>query len=259
MMPVALTGISQQSRHGRKFFIFLYILIGKLKMVKCFFNDLIQTCFKDKFLFLLISILCLLVFVPIFRGFVEIRILTNIFMTTTLISGVYAVNKKRHVLLTAVFLAMPFLASMWTGIFLKIPSLFLVGECFGILFTCFIIITILSILFGEQEVTTNVIYGSIVVYLLIAIMWAFIYSVLDIIQPGSFAIGERQVEAGRLLFIYFSFVTITTLGYGDITPVTAPANSFAILEAVIGQIYLVVTVARLVGINISQFMNRKSG
>jgi hypothetical protein len=227
-------------------------------MVKKFCNVLIQTCFKGKFLFLLISILCILVFVPIFRGFVEIRILTNIFLTTTLISGVYAVSKKKHVLLTAVFLAMPFFASMWTGILLEVPSLVLVGECFGILFTGFIVIIILSFIFGEQEVTINVIHGAIVVYLLIAIMWAFIYSVLEIIQPGSFAIGEGQIEVGRLLFIYYSFVTITTLGYGDITPVTAPANSFAILEAVTGQIYLVVLVARLVGMHIAQSVDRKS-
>ncbi len=227
-------------------------------MVKKFCNVLIQTCFKGKFLFLLISILCILVFVPIFRGFVEIRILTNIFLTTTLISGVYAVSKKKHVLLTAVFLAIPFFASIWTGILLKVPSLVLVGECFGILFTGFIVIIILSFIFGEQEVTINVIHGAIVVYLLIAIMWAFIYSVLEIIQPGSFAIGEGQIEVGRLLFIYYSFVTITTLGYGDITPVTAPANSFAILEAVTGQIYLVVLVARLVGMHIAQSMDRKS-
>ena len=229
------------------------------KMVKRFCNVIIHTFFKGKFLFLLISILCLLVLVPIFRGFAGIRILTNVLFTTTLITGVYAVSKKKYVLLTAAFLAIPFFASMWTGIFLKVPSLVLVGECFGVLFTGFIVISILSFIFGEKEVTSNVIYGAIVAYLLIAIMWAFIYSLLEIIQPGSFAIGEGQIEVGRLLFIYYSLVTITTLGYGDITPVTAQANSFSSLEAVIGQIYLVVTVARLGGINIAQSMDRKSG
>ncbi len=90
-------------------------------------------------------------------------------------------------------------------------------------------------------------------------MWAFIFSVLEIIHPGSFAIGEGQIEVGRLLFIYYSFVTITTLGYGDITPLTAPANAFSSIEAVTGQIYLVVLVARLVGMHIAQSMDRKSG
>jgi voltage-gated potassium channel len=228
-------------------------------MVKNLCNVIIQTCFKGKFLFLLISILCLLIFVPVFKGFAGLSILTNIIFTTTLISGAYAVSKRKHVPLTAIFLATPFFASLWTGMFLKIPSLVLVGECFGILFTGFIVITILSFIFREKEVTSNVIYGAIVVYLLIAIMWAFIYSLLEIIQPGSFAIREGQVGVDRHLFIYYSLVTITTLGYGDITPLTAQANSFSSLEAVIGQIYLVVTVARLVGINIAQSMDRKSG
>ncbi len=89
-------------------------------------------------------------------------------------------------------------------------------------------------------------------------MWAFVFSVLESIHPGSFAVGEVQIEAGRSLFIYYSFVTITTLGYGDITPITATANSFSFLEAVTGQIYLVVLVARLVGMHIAQSMDRKA-
>jgi hypothetical protein len=182
----------------------------------------------------------------------------DIFFTSILISAVYAVSKKKYILLIAALLALPMLVSIWTNRFVEIPSLVLVGDCFGILFMAFMVIVILSFIFRKQEITSNVIYGAIVVYLLIAIMWAFVFSVLENIHPGSFAVGEDQIEAGRSLFIYYSFVTITTLGYGDITPVTAPANSFSFLEAVTGQIYLVVLVARLVGIHIAQSMDRKS-
>ncbi len=219
----------------------------------------ISNYFKDRFLFLLISILCLLVIAPIFKDFIGIRVLMDIFTTAILISGVYVVSKKRYVPLTAALLALPMLVSIWTNRFVEIPSLILVGDCFGIAFLVFLVAVILSFIFREQEVTSNVIYGAIVVYLLIAIMWAFVFSVLESIHPGSFKIGEGQIEAGRPLFIYYSFVTITTLGYGDITPVTAPANSFSFLEAVTGQIYLVVLVARLVGIHIAQSMDRKRG
>ncbi len=219
----------------------------------------ISNYFKDRFLFLLISILCLLVIAPIFKGFVGIRILMDIFTTAILISGVYVVSKKRYVPLTAALLALPMLVSIWTNRFVEIPSLVLVGDCFGIAFIVFLVVVILSFIFREQEVTSNVIYGAIVVYLLIAIMWAFVFSVLESIHPGSFAVGEDQIEAGRSLFIYYSFVTITTLGYGDITPITPTANSFSFLEAITGQIYLVVLVARLVGIHIAQSMDRKRG
>ncbi len=227
-------------------------------MVKKFYTALTQACFKDRFLFLLISILCLLILAPLFKGFIGIRILMDIFFTSILISAVYAVSKKKYILLVAALLALPMLVSIWSDKFVKVPSLILVGDCFGILFMAFMVIVILSFIFRGQEVTGNVIYGAIVVYLLIAIMWAFVFSVMESINPGSFAIGEGQIEVGRPLFIYYSFVTITTLGYGDITPITALANSFSFLEAVIGQIYLVVLVARLVGIHISQSMNRES-
>jgi hypothetical protein len=89
-------------------------------------------------------------------------------------------------------------------------------------------------------------------------MWSFVYSVLESIHPGSFATGEGQIEAGRRLYIYYSFVTITTLGYGDITPITDLANSFSFLEAVTGQLYIAILIARLVGIHIAQSMNKKA-
>jgi hypothetical protein len=227
-------------------------------MVKRIYTALTQAFFKDRFLFLLISIVCLLILAPIFRGLVGIRILMNAFITAILISGVYAASKKIYITITAASLALPMLVSIWISHFVDMPILVFVGDCFGIAFLAFLVAVILSFIFGEQEVTSNVIYGAIVVYLLIAIMWAFVFSVLESINPGSFAISEGQIEVGRPLFIYYSFITITTLGYGDITPITATANSFSFLEAVTGQIYLVVLVARLVGMHIAQSMDRKA-
>ncbi len=221
--------------------------------------SLAQTIFKDRFLFLLISILCLFVLAPIFNGFVGIRILMNIFTTVILVSGVYAVSKKKYVTITAALLALPMIASIWINHFVDRPYLVFIGDCFGILFLAFTVIIILSFIFKEKEVSVNVIYSSIVVYLLIAIMWAFVFSVIESIHPGSFEIGKDQIEIGRSLFLYYSFVTITTLGYGDITPITSIANSFSFLEAVTGQLYIAILIARLVGIHIAQSMNKKSG
>jgi hypothetical protein len=133
-----------------------------------------------------------------------------------------------------------------------------VGNCFGILFFVFAVVNILSFVFKQHEVTLDVIYGAIVVYLLIAMMWALIFSLVESLQPGSFTLAQSQIQDSNSPFYYYSFVTITTLGYGEITPVTDIARSFAFLEAVVGQIYLVVLVARLVGINISQSIERRS-
>ena len=227
-------------------------------MKKKIYTALTQACFKDRFLFLLISIMCLLIFTPFFQGFIGIGILKNLFITAILISGTYAASKKIYVIITAASLALPMLVSIWVSHFVDMPFLVLVGNCFGIAFIAFLVVVILSFIFDEHEVTINVIYASIVVYLLIAIMWAFVYTVLESIHPGSFATGEGQIEVGRRLYIYYSFVTITTLGYGDITPTTDLANSFSFLEAVTGQLYIAILIARLVGIHIAQSMNKKA-
>ncbi len=181
----------------------------------------------------------------------------NAFITAIMISGTYAASKKIYIAITAASLALPMLVSIWISHFVDMPFLVFVGDCFGIAFIAFLVIIILSFIFGERKVTINVIYASIVVYLLIAIMWSFVYSVLESIQPGSFAIGEGQIEVGRRLYIYYSFVTITTLGYGDITPTTDLANSVSFLEAVTGQLYIAILIARLVGLHIAQSMNKK--
>ena len=91
-----------------------------------------------------------------------------------------------------------------------------------------------------------------------ALMWAFLYMILDLVSPGSFSFPETGFRGETMQFEYLSFVTITTLGYGDITPINAIAQSWTVLEAIIGQIYLVVVISGLVGIFISHTRHYKS-
>ena len=79
---------------------------------------------------------------------------------------------------------------------------------------------------------------------------------LESIQPGSFQISEDEGSVVSNLS-YFSFVTLTTLGYGDVTPSSLPARSLSLLEAVMGLLYVAILIARLVGIHISQSMSKK--
>jgi voltage-gated potassium channel Kch len=99
----------------------------------------------------------------------------------------------------------------------------------------------------------DLVYGSISVYLLIGVAWAYVYSALESTSPGSFHYAQQTSSLDTSpvplsLVVYYSYVTLATLGYGDITPVTTPAQSLAVLEAITGQFYLTILVARLVGI-----------
>ena len=102
------------------------------------------------------------------------------------------------------------------------------------------------------EMNVNRLVGAICVYLLLGIIWAFAYSLLEFAVPGSFK--GFSAPQGLMLdsdWLYFSFVTLTTLGYGDITPVTETARTLAYLQALTGQFYVAVLVAGLVSAYIS--------
>ncbi len=110
---------------------------------------------------------------------------------------------------------------------------------------------------SHRVVTMATISGALSVYLLIGVTWTILYVVLETVQPCSFngiecatgmLPGAEPVTGAQSALFYYSFVTLSTLGYGDISPATEAARTAASLEAVVGQLYLVVLVARLVGL-----------
>ena len=114
-----------------------------------------------------------------------------------------------------------------------------------------ILVTAFTVAFimNSKSVNREVVYAAMLVYLLLAQLWALVYTFLYLIEPASFNLPQRQGDF--LVFEYYSFVTLTTLGFGDITPLTKIAKAFSVLEAVVGQLYLVVVVAWFVGMHVS--------
>jgi hypothetical protein len=213
--------------------------------------------FRRRFFILFVSLLALILFTPLVQEFVGIHIVWNIFLTGILLSGVHAVSGKRRSVYIASLLALPMLVSVWSAYVVENNYLVIVGTLCGVLFFAYMIVNILLFIYKQDEVTRDLIAGAVVVYLLMAIMWTFIYRVVDTVHPGSFTFSATDIHE-RLRFTYFSLVTITTLGYGDIVPTTSLASSLATLEAVVGQLYLVTTVAWLVGVRVTQSRERKS-
>ena len=180
------------------------------------------------------------------------------FCLPVFLSAVYAISEQRHSTLIAAFLALPTLAFTWASYFVDSASLYLASRFSVVLFFLFIIINILVFISRQGEVTCDLIIGAAVVYLLLAEMWAYVYEILETLRPGSFAMPDGPLQNSQLLFDYYSLVTITTLGYGDVTPLTSVASTLSTLEAIVGQLYLVITVAWLVGVHVSQSIQKKS-
>lgn len=116
--------------------------------------------------------------------------------------------------------------------------------------------------FDPGPITTDRLAGAISVYLLLGLLWSVVYGMIAAVDPGSFTGTEafRLDEPGAQRdFIYFSFVTLTTLGYGDMSPVSPVARTLAWFEAVFGQLYLAVTIARLVSLEVTHHAQPPAG
>jgi len=211
----------------------------------------------SRFIFLLIFMVLMFVLRPFLESFIGIKLFMDIFFSFILISGAYAVSHKRATFIVGLILVIPALAATWSNVFMDTPFPVLVGgEILEGLFFAYTSVIIVYNLFREKKVTFEVISGAICGYFLIGLTWAFVFSVLENFNPGSFQLPEGQ-GATISHFAYYSFVTLTTLGYGDITPVTVPARSLALLEAVVGQLYIAIMIAGLVGIYISQSIEKE--
>jgi hypothetical protein len=105
-----------------------------------------------------------------------------------------------------------------------------------------------------NNISANRIVGAICVYLMLGVIWALSYALMEAIIPGSFKGLTEQVASSSWNpdWVYFSFVTLSTLGYGDITPLTYSARALSFFEAIVGQFYLAVLVAGLVGAYLSE-------
>jgi voltage-gated potassium channel len=203
-----------------------------------------------KFSLLLASIVILLVLYPIFEanyvGEWSLQVLT----TLLLISAVYALADSRPKLMAGIFIALCALVTGWLSAFWHMPNLTLVSNSITLFFFVFSTITILSSVLRKRMITLDTIYGGICVYLLMGLTFGMFFFLLDTLIPGS--IYPYPVSGLNLMVtfsdhIYYSFYSMTTLGYGAIVPVSAAARTGTLFCAVCGVLYVAVLIAWLVG------------
>ncbi|MBN1911800.1 MAG: hypothetical protein JW818_18815 [Pirellulales bacterium] len=217
-----------------------------------------------RFSVLLVAMLMLIVATPVVE-LLEPSISTfgahlalTVFSVVMLLSAVLAVCQRRLTAWLAFSLGGPSLILHLASLFERPVGSMAAMYVVDILFLTFVAVVLLYRLFEPRHVTFNVICASLCVYLLLGFVWANVYSLIALLQPGSFHYSLASSNPapfsmdGLAYPLYFSLVTMSTLGYGDIIPVSALARMLAATQAVTGQLYLVVLVARLVGLHISQ-------
>ncbi|HBN23092.1 MAG TPA: hypothetical protein DD412_07630 [Holosporales bacterium] len=208
---------------------------------------------KNKFFGLLISLLTLFVMGSLFDHGTVLRIAVNVSLMFVLIFSVLLVSNSKIKLIAAIILACPLLYTLFEGNMSESAVFSYFEVATALAFFVYILAILVENVFGSRRISTDIIVGSICIYFLMCILWAFLYMLVALTFPNSFNIDSSLISFQNMNdFIYYSIVTITTLGYGDILPLSRPARTLAALEAIVGQIYLTVLIARIVGIHLSQ-------
>jgi len=206
---------------------------------------------QRRFLVLLISLLLLSLVHPVLSSLrlVGTKLLLNTFLTIILFSSVYAVSQTKRLFIITLCLGIPSFGARWLVDLLG-SSPGIVAAILSMMAAFFLLVTIimLSHVLKDAKVTGETISAAICVYLLIGLLWACFFALTHVLQPSSFHIENPELSN----FVYYSFITLSTLGYGDITPLSPPARALSYVEAITGQLYLAVLVARLVALHIAQ-------
>ena len=209
----------------------------------------------NRFLYLLIALVAFVTVVPVLDELGHRGMIVTVFYSTILLSSVYAVSESRAYFLLALILAGPAFVLRGINDYLAGPWLGFITDVLSVLFLLLVAMLILSHVLKAERVSREKIFGALNVYLLLGVIWALLFVIVDFLVPGSFRYGQDQALT-RADAVYYSFVTLTTLGYGDVVPIFPLARALSTLEALTGQLYLTVLVARLVGLHITHSSRR---
>ncbi len=222
---------------------------------------------KTHFTALLIALLLLFLVAPL-MWLVELRweshwpgtILTGVLSLDILFAAVVAARSTRE-RIVARCMAIVSVVAYQIANATSLSAAWPVAHILGIVFLGYVIVIVLRFVFTAKSVSWNTVSASLCVYVLFSVAFALLYAMLFLVDNGSFSFSNERVAASpsgaRFLItsLYYSLVTMTTLGYGDIVPTTPVTQIAAAVQAVVGQLYIAVLVARLVGMHAASSMS----
>lgn len=205
---------------------------------------------EHRFGLLLFALVALLIGYPYFEDTRAGAFFGGVTSLGALIGGVYAVRANRRTFGVALVLALATAAASARAFLAGIRGDPVVEATFSA-FYAFATVAIFFEVIKTRRVTSDTLYGAICVYLLVGMTFGSLYDLIETLHPGSFQINVHTAGPAEIRWrtlIFFSFMTLTTIGLGDVTPVTTQAQSLVSIEGVIGVLYVAVLVARIVGV-----------
>jgi hypothetical protein len=200
--------------------------------------------------YLLVFLIIIFAFRPYNKGIEYLTVWKTLF-TCTLLLAIFNCKHRHKVKVFAIILAIPTFLLSWLEFFFHTEACFALKVIFTIGFLGVCVASILYDVLLRAKVTIETLRGVVCAYFMIAFVFAFAYYLVEYFLPGSFQLITRDVSFvtySRNLsqMMYFSFVTLLTIGFGDITPLGDVAQTLVVIEGIIGQFYVAILVARIV-------------
>ena len=179
------------------------------------------------------------------------RAVIELFFLLVLLAGAWAIAEHRRAAFALAVLGAAIVAIAWLPVPLFGPATPIVRQVAALLAVVLLAAMVGFRVFGPGRITTDRIMGAVALYLLFGVAWGNAYEIVALADPAAF---DAAPDPGRGIerWFYFSFVTLTTVGYGDVTPVSRAARVLAIGEALVGQLYPAIILARLVTLQTSE-------
>lgn len=197
---------------------------------------------------LFLALLALLIVLPYLADTVPGRVLIGLLNFIILGTAVAAVQRSKFSFVIAMLLGLPTLCYQILALQSGAPGHFALSWGFGAAFYAFTIAHLLHYVLRRDLMTADKLYGAVAAYLMIAIMWAYWYGVLQYFYPGAYAYNGTTKVLNMAELIFYSFTVLTTAGFGDVTAQLIQARFATLLEAVAGVMYVAILIARLAGI-----------
>ena len=193
---------------------------------------------------------------PFLQGALVVTVVDVVF-GLTLISAVIASANTRWQLWVGVTLVVLVQGLAWWREYTGHLGITAASAALALVFFSYVTaIALIDVFRSSKVVSADTICGALSAYILIGVAFSFAFALVDVFEPGSFEGLREGVGKGYQRYLGYSFVTLTTLGYGNVVPLTSRAEAIAVAEAVVGQVYLTVLVARLVALNLTSSANK---
>jgi hypothetical protein len=211
-------------------------------------RDAMSRIFFQRCFYLFVMLLALIVVAPFMPVTPAGRIVTNAINAFVVVATVAAVGRSVLSFGLVLLLAVPALGFQWLGIIEDDPYWLARSWESGAALYFVTVIYLLRYVFQPEVMTSDKLFGAAAGYLMLAILWAYLYAIVDYFYPKSFLIIGQQGNLALYDSLYFSMTVLTSTGFGDITPLSRPARAICMVQQLVGALFVAILIARLAGV-----------